>query len=433
MINKTLIFLFLGLISGNGISQSTTSVSLPYYKVTCSEKEFKDIKEFKDLDLDQAYNLLHFDKNNHYGRFLSFTYCQEGLRLNSPIADLLLIERAQLRGVLTLKTLTDRNNKIIEEYNQKIADLYLEKGADLNNIYRRKTDLEAIQNNNGVLFPHIPTNHIEFTYDNLDFESVLKNNYGKDKLKRPLNVNKIFQGLLLIIDKHKDNGIKPHMSTVHEYSEEFMQWKKKKILNPETKELQKNTIKTTFNKLLTALATGTTSVFLATGLENKLKEWMLKQDDDSISLYGLFEQSYLLAKGDLYLTLLTIENVLSSNWLTVARNDLPLTKKLKPITYQSTAEGDKFGAWYHFWGMALFALTEGSLTASMMSIAESIISVADASNPLSNDIQEAYINLHGAKLGGKLRKLALKGKFSRKTNKIKAANNITLSHEEYMR
>ena len=387
-------------------SQESKPIGLSYYKNTCSEEVFKN------LTLDKAYNLLHFDQKNNYGRFLSYSFCQTISKKSSALEDYLLIERALLRGELVKKIILNPNHSVVHIHKEKIYEIYQKFGADINNIFRTQVDLLDLKK--GIEpFPNIPSQFVEFTYSVENFDEILTNNYGKDSWKKPLDVSKIFLGINKIIAQQKINRIEPFASRIHSYSPEFLKWKDGKILNPNTEIQERIQIKTRLSKLLTALATGTTSVFLLTSKEDSLTSWMLLRDDRSIDIFQIFEQSYILNKGDLYLTLLTIENVLSKNWLTVGRNSLPLMKKLVPLTYQDTTEGDKFGAWYHFFGMALFGLAEGSASANLVAFTEAMMSMVDASNPVSNDIQEAYINFHGARFGSLLRKM-LKGKIDKK-------------------
>ncbi len=157
-----------------------------------------------------------------------------------------------------------------------------------------------------------------------------------------------------------------------------------------------------FNKVLMALANGYTSQYLPTGTEDKLEEWMLKQPDRSIEPAELFRQSYVLSNGDVYLSILTIENVLSRYWRHPERHKLELTMRLKPIINSFGSDGDKFGACYHFFGIMLYGYLKGERRAQFISGVEAAFS--RVLSRFEDEAQEDFVNVTGAKVGGYLKK-----------------------------
>lgn len=104
---------------------------------------------------------------------------------------------------------------------------------------------------------------------------------------------------------------------------------------------------TGLSKLVVALATASSSRFLYVGQEENLIEWIINRPDLSVTIEDLFRQSYVLNKGNVYLTLLTIENVLSDATFEAERENTLVNQKLVDL-YK--ASPNKFGDWYHFFG-----------------------------------------------------------------------------------
>ncbi|MFA6583950.1 MAG: hypothetical protein WCS77_06600, partial [Elusimicrobiaceae bacterium] len=150
------------------------------------------------------------------------------------------------------------------------------------------------------------------------------------------------------------------------------------------------------SKLLYALTAGVSSNYLYAGKETELIKWILAQPDLSIYPHAIFQASYRINKGDVYLTLLTIENVLSDGWRRPHREKSSVTRKLAPITVYAQGYDDKFGSWYHFHGIMLYSYSTGFSRASFAQLTETIGSdICD----LSHDPQEDWSNLMGAKIG----------------------------------
>ena len=104
------------------------------------------------------------------------------------------------------------------------------------------------------------------------------------------------------------------------------------------------------SKIIVALATASSARFLYVGQEVPLIEWIKKQPDNSITIEQLFRRSYKLNNGDVYLTLLTIENVLSDATFEADRENTIVNRKLADLYANSP---NKFGDWYHFFGTML--------------------------------------------------------------------------------
>ncbi len=104
------------------------------------------------------------------------------------------------------------------------------------------------------------------------------------------------------------------------------------------------------SKVLMALATASSARFMYVGKEVALIEWIKTRRDHSITIETLFQQSLLLNKGNIYLALLTIENVLSDATFEEYRENTIVNQKLNDLYLNSP---NKFGDWYHFFGTML--------------------------------------------------------------------------------
>lgn len=178
---------------------------------------------------------------------------------------------------------------------------------------------------------------------------------------------------------------------------EFHQW------DPEVqKKYSEKSMVVGFSKLFVTLSLGFTSRFMKTDKEKDLWQWMVAQDYDTVTFPELFRTSYRLNKGDVYLSLLTIENLLAANWRYGGRDKLPATLRLRPITSGYNYDQDKFGTWYHFFGMILYGYaTNSGFKANFVGRAEAL-----GSNILSsgvNKTQKQWFNKVGGYVGEDLR------------------------------
>lgn len=195
-----------------------------------------------------------------------------------------------------------------------------------------------------------------------------------------------------VIVEEMKNGIQPRFGEPHEWSPEFMKYCREK---GEMIPLQ-------FSKLLAALASGVTARHFKTGTEAGLIDYILTRRDASVTIDQLFRASYRLNGGDVYLAILTIENILGDNWRHPRRDSLAVTRKLSNINNFYNGKGDKYGSWYHFHGIMLYGYVQGGLRAALVGGIESA-----GSHVLSHgtdEQQEDYVNSTGGKIGARLAK-----------------------------
>ncbi len=213
---------------------------------------------------------------------------------------------------------------------------------------------------------------------------------------RVKNFKRMFEQV--IYEEYSRNGIQPSLGNVHDWSPEFMSkygWK----FFPYT----------AYSKILLALSRGTTGMYLRTGTESELQDEIISRPRASVTIPELFRASYRINRGDVYLTLLTIENVLARYWRTENRESLAMTQRLTPIINAFGKKADKFGSWYHLFGMMLYGYSKGMLAAKMVAHTESIGShILDG---FADEKQEDYINAKGATLGADLLKIVKKASY----------------------
>lgn len=159
------------------------------------------------------------------------------------------------------------------------------------------------------------------------------------------------------------------------------------------------------SKLFVCLACGWTARYCATGQEKALTEYILRRPDRSIRLHELFEESYVLNKGNLYLTFLTCENVLAGEPHRKGRDGDLLQKKLTYIRHDCPELGDNYGAWYHFFGIALYGMFRPDLVSRFVADTESFGSLFYE----GADRQEHLINHYGAIFGSRFRRMMDEG------------------------
>ncbi len=155
------------------------------------------------------------------------------------------------------------------------------------------------------------------------------------------------------------------------------------------------------SKLFLCLACGWTARYCITGQEKALTKRIMAYPDGGVLPHDLFEESYILNKGNIYLTLLTCENVLAGDPHRKGRRNDPLQKKLAYIRHDSKEIGDNYGAWYHLFGIALYGMLRTNLTSRSVAEFENLGSFFYE----GADKQETYINRYGALLGIKLKKI----------------------------
>jgi len=197
----------------------------------------------------------------------------------------------------------------------------------------------------------------------------------------------VFMGVVI---QEASRGILPSPGICHRWSSAYRE-------NPQTRTFPYMC----FSKLFWALAYGESSVYFVTENEEQLAQWIVDQALRSVTLEDVFRKSYRLNAGDVYLSLLTATNVFSRFWWLKDRENLDIATRLKLITAEQNAEEDNFGAWHHFWGMALFGYCHGKTSARLVGWIESLGSRRVSGH---DEIDEAYINRHAGPAGAELRR-----------------------------
>lgn len=155
------------------------------------------------------------------------------------------------------------------------------------------------------------------------------------------------------------------------------------------------------SKLFLLLACGWTSRYAVTGQEKELEARLMTYPDRGVQLHDAFGESYLLNRGNVYLTLLTLENVLAGDPYRLDRDQMPIQKKLAYIRNDSAPVGDNYGAWYHFFGIGMYGLMRPGFVSRSVGEIEALGSYF-LEGP---DKQETYFNRMGAIFGRKLAKM----------------------------
>ena len=159
------------------------------------------------------------------------------------------------------------------------------------------------------------------------------------------------------------------------------------------------------SKLFLCLACGWTSRYCITGTEEALTERIMSYPDRGLEIQDIFEESYVLNRGNVYMTLLACENVLAGEPHRFGREEDPLQRKLSYIRDDSEELGDNYGAWYHFFGITLYSLVRTRHESILVANTESLGSLF-MEGP---DRQETLINHYGALFGNDLRRMIKKG------------------------
>ncbi len=167
------------------------------------------------------------------------------------------------------------------------------------------------------------------------------------------------------------------------------------------------------SKLFLLLACGWTSRYAVTGQESALTERIMQYPDGRVQLHHMFMESYVLNRGNIYLTFLTAENVLAGDPYRVDRENDPIQKKLAYIRHDSKEMGDNYGAWYHFFGIGMYATVRAGLVSRSVAEIESLGSLFLE----GRDKQEDYINRYGAIFGKKFRKMLKENLWQKPLNK----------------
>jgi len=315
------------------------------------------------------------DLNLEENKYLGYIYQQQEYQLNDPQGDILLLWSANQIPKFILANLKGKQPEILKERKEKIDELLVK--------YPQYSPVEETKN-------IIVDDYLPFNPDHLAIE--LEGHKAPFKVK-----NMALMMKQVITEEYRLNGLKPQLGTVHEWSSEIKRELHKKFV-----------IFSRMSKLLVALSRGGTSYYMKTGTEENLKDYIISRPENSITLEEMFRTSYRINKGDVYLTLLTIENLLSRFWLTPQRSKRLITTKLKDIT-NFNYHTDKFGSWYHLFGIMLFGYAEGGFKAKVVGNIETAGS--QIMGRMQDEKQETYINSRGGPVGGRLRRFIKKNQF----------------------
>lgn len=216
------------------------------------------------------------------------------------------------------------------------------------------------------------------------------------------SVDSVFADFQKIVADHPE--LEPHIGPEHQWSDEAKDYFGlgffKRAIDA-VKGKQDFPAPTVGDKLTILLGLGKTAQFAITGQEAALESKLMAYQDRSVSLADMMRESYVLHKGDLYGTFLCAENILAKDVNDPGRENQALQDKLEYIRDDEPQVGDNFGAWYHFFGTSLYGLVRSSVKAQGVALIEA----AGSYFMEGPDPQETKINLYGAQLGGKLKKM----------------------------
>jgi hypothetical protein len=201
----------------------------------------------------------------------------------------------------------------------------------------------------------------------------------------------------VIVEESRSQQFIPTLGKIHRYDPKI-----KKLLN------KKFPILTRFSKLLLCLSRGVCSKYLISGKENELKKAIIARPYDSVTIEEMFRLSFKINQGDLYLSLLTIENVLSEFWSSPKRDKRLVNTRLKHITNFNYST-DKFGAWYHFFGLMLYSYAKSETMAHLIGRTENL--GGRVLSRFAPEKQEIYINRLSSVFGHDLRQFIEKEKY----------------------
>ena len=331
-------------------------------------------------------------------------YRQPGYKLVDPAGDYALLKRSELVPTRAFAALTGtkekaRPYKIIRDEDYEITREEAPKAPALSE--REILEQYCLRNpREGALFKSVISSlGLRDEADAEKFRMALENASRPIQVREsPLLRDGFKKMFAQIINEEKANGIEPTYGQPHEWSPEFL-----------AKYGQSSPMLAT-SKLLMALATGDTFRFMQTDREEPLYKWMISRPRSSVTIHDVFRESYRLNGGDVYKALLTIENVLSRQWKNPDREHLPLTERLKPITSGHEYRGDRFGTWYHLFGIMLYGYVKGGPRSTAIGAIEAL---GAAIWYPTEKMQKRNINLDGGRLGSDLADLVKEGGYSK--------------------
>ncbi len=343
-------------------------------------------------------SVLSDPKNIHY--LVLRNYRQKSLLLEDPIGDYALANGPSSNFQSALRTTLGVKKKSLSDDEYLSAKLCAKVLFDLED----EAPVEL-----GVSEIEIYRDSSQYLEDKKLLEEVLirKSNKEKQKImelfesgklvvesrKTPINVNGLSLDLIRIIEEEEKNGIPYKKGDSHKWSEQFK--KEKKFFSNQT-------IKSLPSKMLAALSGGKSVDLMVTEKEKDLASFILGQKRSSLTPQELFRKSYQLNQGNVYLSLLTIENVLANGWLHPKRGEFKHTQNLKPFGKVFGSQGDVFGHWYHMFGMIYYGYEKGGFHAAVAGKVEAVGS--SVISKFQNERQENRINMSAGKVGSNLRK-----------------------------
>ncbi len=315
-----------------------------------------------------------YDKEN---RLLAYVYQQREYKLFDQEGDFLLIWSSTQIPYYVMNTIKGKQIEFRAEKALKI-DALAEKYPD----FAPKEDQKNV-----VVAEYV-------NYRKSDFPIAIQGNVA------PFIVKNLSLMMEEVITEELKNGIHPTLGVVHKWSNQGPGTFRRRLLKIGH-----------VSKLLLALARGVTSKYLVAGKEKDLKDYLISRPTESVTLQEIFRTSYKMNNGDMYLSLLTIENVLSEFWTSPDRDKRLITTKLKDII-NFNYKTDKFGSWYHLFGIMLYGYAEGGSRSFLVGKTETV-GGAVMSRFKEHEWQEEYINAHGGKVGSKLHDFVKKKKYEK--------------------
>ncbi len=315
------------------------------------------------------------DLESEENKYLGYIYQQPSYQLDDPKGDILLLWTAKQVPQYIWASLVGKGSELREYREDKIEELLIKFP-----VYHPEQELLNLSESD---YNPYNTNH----------EPIILEGH-----KNPYKVNHVILMMKQVIVEEMQKGMTPLIGKPHEWSPENE--KKLKKMFPLFRRI---------SKALVALARGVTSNFMVTGTEDQLKEYIVSRPRDSITLEEMFRASYRINGGDVYLALLTVENILSRFWSTPGRDRLTITTKLKTISNYNYKD-DKFGSWYHLFGVMYFGYVQGRITSQTVGMFESL-----GSHILGrkDEQQEDFINRTGGRIGAALRQFVEKKGYQR--------------------
>lgn len=302
-------------------------------------------------------------------KFLGFIYQQQAPTTDDPKGDELLLQTANQIPSFIKAGLRGKTDELLKDRAERLKRLEV-KYPEYKQVEEKK---------NTVIEDYVTHNPEHMAIE-------LEGHKAPFKVKNMANMMK-----QVIVEEYQQKGMVPEPGTVHKWSESTRKEMKKKY-----------PVFSRMPKLLVALSRGSTSSYMITGTEDSLTDYILSRPKNSINLEEMFRASYRINKGDVYQTLLTIENVLSRYWLTPDRDKREVTTRLKDITNYNY-KTDKFGAWYHLFGIMLYGYAHGGLGAKIVGTLETVGGhILDKFQ--FDETQEDIINSRGGMIGANLKR-----------------------------